>query len=799
LLLPALCLWGGPLYAAQTLKVGLYQNPPKVFRNAQGIPAGFFVDILNAIAEREGWQLDYVDCNWESCLRSLERGGLDLMPDVAYSPERDRRFDFHHEVVLSNWTLLYAKNRHLFASILDLNGVRIAVLAGSIQSSTMKQRVAEFGVEPIFVELDSAEATLQAVDAGRADAVLVNRLYGLQHARRYGLEPTHILVQASHLYYATAQGRHAELLAAIDQQLGAMKADPNSPYYHALHRWVEPLEKDTFPLWLVWLAEGLGGALLLFGLHNFFLTRSIRRNTAKLQQRTAAVAESEAMFRALFESSADAMILSQGEQVIDVNPAMLRMFGYPDLAALKRIRRDDIFPPHQPDGQNSHDAAERYIQQAIDTGHAFFEWTHRRADGTLFPTEVSLVPMTVQGRPVLQATIRDISRRMHNESRLRQLNRALQTLSITNHILVHARDEADLLNAICRTIVEAGGYRLAWVGFAQYDDARTVKPAAQYGFEEGYLDNLRISWQDDEYGGGPTGTAIRSGKPAIVRDIPHDPKFAPWREQAEQRGYASSIALPLEGDGATLGALNIYSAEADAFSDEEQELLMELAADVSFGIHTQRLRFDHTQIEEERKGHEERLQNALLQTIQAITVMLEKRDPYTAGHQRRSSALALAIAEEMQLDPVRIEGIRFGSMIHDIGNIYVPSEILNRPGKLSESELNIVRSHAQVGYDIVKDIDFPWPVAQMILTHHERLDGSGYPAGLKAEAIPLEARIIAAVDVVEAMLSHRPYRPALGLDAALQELKDNRNIKYDERVVDAVLRLFTEQGYTLPA
>ena len=794
----ALCLLSGPLYAAVTLKVGLYQNPPKVFRNGQGVPSGFFVDILNAIAQREGWQLNYIDCDWDACLRSLQQGDIDLMPDVAYSQERDQRFDFHREVVLSNWSLLYATDSLPLQSLLDLNGKRIAVIDESIQYSALKRRLAEFDLKPAFLIFSRPDETMQAVADGRADAALINRLYGLQHAKRYGLVPTHILVEASHLYYATAQGRHAELLAAIDEQLGEMKADENSPYFRAIKRWIEPLEKDSFPFWLIWLAESLFALLLLLAVYNFILKRAVRHSTDEIRQRNAKLAESEAMFRTLFETSADAMVLSRDGLVIDVNPAMLRMFGYPDIDALKRVTRDGMFPPEQIDGRSSHDAAERYIQQAFENGSAFFEWIHRRADGTTFPSEVTLVPMVVNNQQLVQATIRDISQRKQSESRLRHLNRALQTLSKTNHILVHARDEADLLDAICRVIVEVGGYRLAWVGFAQYDDARSVQPVAQYGFAEGYLDSLRISWQDDEYGRGPTGTAIRTGKPAIAQDIHSDPKFAPWRKQAEQHGYASSIALPLNKDGHTFGALNIYSAEPDAFNDEELTLLIELAADVSFGIHTQRMHIEHTQLAEERSGHKERLENVLLQTIQAITVMLEKRDPYTAGHQRRSSNLAIAIAEEMKLDPVRIEGIRFGTMIHDIGNIFVPSEILNRPGNLSESELNIVRSHPEIGHDIVKDIDFPWPVAQMILNHHERLDGSGYPAGLKGDAIPLEARIIAVVDVVEAMLSHRPYRPALGLKSALQELRDNRGSKYDERVVDACLRVFTEKGFTLP-
>jgi putative two-component system response regulator len=184
-----------------------------------------------------------------------------------------------------------------------------------------------------------------------------------------------------------------------------------------------------------------------------------------------------------------------------------------------------------------------------------------------------------------------------------------------------------------------------------------------------------------------------------------------------------------------------------------------------------------------------RLKEALLGTIGAITRTVEKRDPYTAGHQDRVARIAVAIAREMGLDEERIEGLRIGAQIHDIGKICVPGEILHRPGKLTAAEFALIKAHPETGYDIVKDVDFPWPVGRMLLEHHERLDGSGYPAGLRGDEILLEARIIAVADVVEAMTSHRPYRPALGLDLALAEITLKRGTHFDAQVVDACLRV----------
>jgi len=193
----------------------------------------------------------------------------------------------------------------------------------------------------------------------------------------------------------------------------------------------------------------------------------------------------------------------------------------------------------------------------------------------------------------------------------------------------------------------------------------------------------------------------------------------------------------------------------------------------------------------------ESLGRALEGTITAITNMVEARDPYTSGHQLRVADLAIAIAREMGLDKKCIQGIHMGASIHDIGKIQLPAEILSKPSGLTEMEYKLIKTHPQVGYDILKDITFPWPVAQIAHQHHEHLDGSGYPQGLKGEAIILEARIVAVADLVEAMASHRPYRPGLGIDKALEEIKTHRGTYFDPKVVDACLTLFETKKYSL--
>lgn len=199
----------------------------------------------------------------------------------------------------------------------------------------------------------------------------------------------------------------------------------------------------------------------------------------------------------------------------------------------------------------------------------------------------------------------------------------------------------------------------------------------------------------------------------------------------------------------------------------------------------------------EQKKAENRLKKSLLQlrrnlagTIQAMAMTVETRDPYTAGHQRRTSDIARSIAQEMGLPPEQVDGIRMAGVIHDLGKISVPAEILSKPGKIGASEFSLIKDHPLTGYSILQGINFHWPVAEIVRQHHERMDGTGYPYGLKGDEIMLEARVIGVADVIEAMSSHRPYRPSLGAEKAFAEIVDHRGTLYDPDVVDTSIKLY---------
>ncbi len=379
-----------------------------------------------------------------------------------------------------------------------------------------------------------------------------------------------------------------------------------------------------------------------------------------------------------------------------------------------------------------------------------------------------------------------------SKSELFRLNRALQIVSDSNRALAQTRDETQLLGEICRTIVETGGYRLAWIGYAEDDAEKRVRPVARYGHDEGYLDSVNISWADTERGRGPSGTAIRTGKTQANQSFETGANLGPWREEARKRGYRSVSAFPLAYNSRPFGVLTIYSEVAEPFSAEEVRLLEELARDISYGIHTKRVR-------EEHQRSLVRLESSMEAAIKAMVTTLEMRDPYTAGHERRVCQLAVAIARELGLPEDEIHGINLAAAVHDMGNIQIPAEILVKPSSLNQLEFRMIQSHPQAGYDILKNIDFPWPVADYVRQHHERLDSSGYPHGLKGDQMLRGSKIVAVADVVEAMVSHRPYRPAYSIERSLGEILAHRGTRYDPAAVDACVRLFRDKGFALEA
>ncbi len=405
-----------------------------------------------------------------------------------------------------------------------------------------------------------------------------------------------------------------------------------------------------------------------------------------------------------------------------------------------------------------------------------------------------LLAASIQSRRALLRVIEDRNRA---EAAVKHANRALAALSAVNSTLVRAVREDELLQAICQVIVKPHGYLLAWVGYVQHDAEKSIKIMASADHDEGYVDTMQLTWAEEERGMEPSGRAVRSGSTQLCQDIANDPQYLPWHDEALKRGYVSSIALPLlDGEGTVFGILTVYAGEVQAFTAEEISLLEEMASDLAFGVRSLRIRHERDLALVTNQEQLVQLQESMEDTVRAIATIVEMRDPYTAGHQVRVADLAKAIATQMGLPDEQVHAIHIASTLHDLGKIQIPAEILSKPGKIIDIEFGIIKTHAQAGYDILKDIHFPWPIAEIVLQHHERLDGSGYPRGLKDDQIIIEARILGVADVVEAMSSHRPYRAGLGVKAALAEISAQRGGQFDPQVVDACLAVFREQHYS---
>jgi PAS domain S-box-containing protein len=623
------------------------------------------------------------------------------------------------------------------------------------------------------------------------------------------------------------------------------------------------------------------------------------RDITERKQAEEALRQSEHNFRTLFDTANDAIFIHDfAGRFLEANRVACERLGYSH-EELQSMSIGDI------DAPEFRALAPHVIEDLRAKGHGIFESAHMTRDGRVIPIEISSTVTEYYHQPAVLSMARDITERKQAERELKRLNRALRMVSLCNEALIHANDEAQLLRDVCRIIVETGHYRFVWVGLAEQDAARTVRPVAQAGESDAFVEGFHVTWADTGQGLCPSGTAIRENRVCVVADV-HNAEGGTICPGTLLPDVASMVALPLAARRQVVGVLNIYSDTPAAFSEAEVAVLKENASDLAFGIIQLRrnqslirlgkaiantgegigivdmagtlvyankvlgewfgaaaevgaqggplamfedreagdrvldtvrqggswhgeatmrrqdggqfpayvqadavkdeqgqmiglvgMLTDLTepkQAEIERKLSQEKVQGAMRQAIEAISLTVEARDPYTAGHQNRVAELAVAIAREMGLPEERIQGLHLAGIVHDLGKIRIPAEILAKPGRLNEVEYTLIKIHPDAGYDILKGVDFPWPVAEIVREHQERLDGSGYPRALKGEEILLEARILAVADTVEAMASHRPYRPSKGVDAALEEIRQGRGIRYDAEVADCCLRIFERKG-----
>jgi putative nucleotidyltransferase with HDIG domain len=358
-------------------------------------------------------------------------------------------------------------------------------------------------------------------------------------------------------------------------------------------------------------------------------------------------------------------------------------------------------------------------------------------------------------------------------------NRAQRLVSAVNSTVISAASERDFLEETCEVLVAVGGFSIARIAVAAEGDDGTVEDVVVAGTRDFFRGQSMVTLPTSPLSTSPTARALRTGSTALSMDLLHDESFAPWRERAQRFNLASAAAIPLNLNG-RYAALNLYADHPWAFDEITLANLEGIAEVIEFAA-----------------GHVKSIQDlarALDGTLSVLARITELRDPYTAGHQGNVSHLSEAMATHLGLDATMQRLVRQAGEVHDIGKMAIPAEVLSRPGTLDDVERRMVELHATRGYEILSEVSLPWPLAEVAWQHHERLDGSGYPQGLRGADISLPSRIVAVADVVGAMTHHRPYRPALGVDVALDEISRGRDTKFDADAVDACVALFS-QGF----
>lgn len=567
----------------------------------------------------------------------------------------------------------------------------------------------------------------------------------------------------------------ADRYFAADQ---ALLDHPGTQVYETSVRWSDGSLRDV----IFHKATLLGADGRVAGLTGIIVDITERK---RMEQ---ALRQSEQQYRTLVEHSPDLIVRYDADlRRLYVNPAWERASG---LSADEVVNAPMTEIPRVPQPVvNEYVTA---LQQALTTGcrqSAEFDWVNARGETLSLQYVIvpecdrdgNVVSVLAVGRDVSDHARTEVALR-DSEAHLRRVNRALRTLSAGNETLVRAASEQELLDQMCRVMVEVGGHVLAFIG-GTASAGQGVELRAWAGADD---PALRACVRAGICR--PLHEAIERGRPVVIHDTASDALCNGCGGQFHTCGVRSNVILPLQSEDERLGALSIGSDDLAAFDDDEVALLTELGGDLAYGIRALRNRLG-------REDGLRRIQTTMEATIQALASTVEFRDPYTAGHQRRVAQLARAIGRDMGLSDDSVNGLYLAAIVHDIGKIRVPAEVLTRPGRLSKLEFDIVKTHVEAGYDILKAIDFPWPIAEIVRQHHERLNGSGYPNGVGVDALLLESRILAVADVVEAIASFRPYRPALGIDAALAEIEAGRGVLFDSDIVDACIRQFRENNF----
>jgi len=477
---------------------------------------------------------------------------------------------------------------------------------------------------------------------------------------------------------------------------------------------------------------------------------------------------------------------------VEINPAAEQFSGY-SRAELIGKHLSYLHPPF-----DHHHLAEALQRSQQDPSLAM-HFNLRRKDGRHIPVDFSSSDLFEQDGRLLMVGILNDLRDIEEQARLLDIKKwALQAYAATASALGVAQSSQSLIQEICEAITRTSPFVLAVVGIADNNPEKSVRLAGLAGSAQGYLEGLELSWSEQRLAGsGPIGVALRTGSRQVIENTQTDQAFNMWRERARQAGICSVLSLPFLIEDGPCAVLTVYSSRCSAFGPVVVDAFTHLAKEIGVGLHnlSQRECLLAERLKTERA--QQQLAAASSKIVGVIAKTIELRDRYSDGQLGRVAEIAVSIATQVGLADHRLQALQLAAQIHDIGSITIPIEILTRTGRLKPAERALIQMHIETGTTVLADVPFHSPVTEVLRQHHEWMDGTGYPYGLKGKDILTEARILAVAEIVEAYAAPRPFRAVFGVDVALGAIQDAAGKHLDPEVVRICVDLFREKGFAL--
>lgn len=536
------------------------------------------------------------------------------------------------------------------------------------------------------------------------------------------------------------------------------------------------------------------------GFDERLLARTIRYSVERAAAEES-IRVTEERYRKLFAHAREAILVVDDYSIEEMNPEAEKLTGWTRDELLGRNIQHLIYP-------DDRELVDGHYQERLrgEAAPAQYEFRILRKDRTIRWVSVSTGFVEWEGEKASLALLTDVTERREaaeRSQRLLERQTAINELTLSFGTTASAERIYELLSVRVRQLLETDTMYVSSYDPERREIRAEFVVAGDKRHDAAAFPVLRLA----ETGSGLQSQVIRTGEPLLIGDYASartsharcykmcdDGKVRTLDEDGQEApiGTQSAMLVPMKSEEQVIGVLQLQSIRENAFDQDALDLVAGLANVTAIAL-------QNSTLVEQARVQAEQLRAAFEGVVQTVAAATETRDAYTAGHQLRVAKLAEAIGRELQLSENAIESIRIASHVHDIGKLGVPAEILTKPGALTDIEFQIIRAHAEDAYRILEPIDFPWPIAEIVYQHHERIDGSGYPRQLSGKDVMIAAQIVGIADVIEAMASHRPYRPALGLDCALMEIEAQRGRHFDESIVDACLRVFNERGFRFDA